>query len=182
MWVGKNLEHDPIISRNLDHEGAGSFAKQSMTRTLESNGLNRFIEQFRYNGIEYEHAHRQLGFYYYQSGRHTWAQEHLMFAFLIQNSVILDELKRTRYNYSFTTMEALASEMNWDQVVMDYANKKDYFKTAYYLAASLYANGRAASARGIWNFVAQQARAGEWQQRSMEQLRYPHIERAIEMP
>jgi len=181
MWAGKNLEHDPQISRTVDHEG-DSFVKQSMTRTLENNGLNRFIERYRYNSTEFESAHKQLGFYYYQSGRHSWAQEHLMFAFLIQNSVILDELRRTRYNYSFTTMEALSTEMNWNQLLMDYAEKKEYYKTAYYLAASLYANGKTASARGIWNFLAQQSRAGEWQTRAVGQIRRPYIERAVEMP
>jgi tetratricopeptide (TPR) repeat protein len=181
MWAGKNLEHDPMIARTIDHEG-DSFVKQSMTRTLESSGLNRFIVQFRYNSTEFESAHKQLGLYYYQSGRYTWAQEHLMFAFLIQNSVIIDELKRARYNYTFDTLEDLAAQMNWNPLLMDYANKKEYYKTAYYLAASLYANGKTTSARGIWNFLASQTRAGEWQNRAIGQIRSPHIERAVEMP
>jgi len=181
MWGGKSLEHDPAISRTLDHEG-DSFVKQSMTRTLENNGLNQFIIRYRYNSTEFESAHKQLGFYYYQSGRYSWAQEHLMFAFLIQNSVMLDELKRTRYNYEFTTLDALSSEINWNRVLTDYAEKKEYYKTAYYLAASLYANGKATTARGIWNFLATQSRAGEWQTRAVAQLRSPHIERAVEMP
>jgi len=181
MWAGRNLEHDPAISRALDHEG-DSFVKQSMTRTLESNGLNQFIIRYRYNKIEFENAHRQLGFYYYQSGRHAWAQEHLMFAFLIQNSVMLDELKRTRYNYEFTTLEALSDEINWNRMLADYAEKKEYYKTAYYLAASLFATGKANSARGIWSYLASQSRAGEWQNRAANQLRNPHIERPQEMP
>ncbi|MDR2923373.1 MAG: hypothetical protein LBU85_08540 [Treponema sp.] len=181
MWAGKNLEHDPMIARTVDHEG-DSFIKQSMTRTLENSGLNRFLVQFRYNSTEFESAHKQLGLFYYQSGRYTWAQEHLMFAFLIQNTVILDELKRSRYNFEFTTPEALAAEMNWNQTLMDYAEKKEYYKTAYYLAASLYGNGKTASARGIWNFLASQSRAGEWQTRAIGQLRSPHIEKAVEMP
>jgi hypothetical protein len=181
MWAGKNLEHDPAITRPLDHEG-DSFIKQSMIRTLESQGLNQFIIRYRYNSTEFESAHKQLGLYYYQSGRHAWAQEHLMFAFLIQNSVILDELKRTRFNYEFTTLEALSDEMNWNRVLTDYAEKKEYYKTAYYLAASLYATGKANSARGIWNFLATQSRAGEWQSRAMTQLRNPHIEKPLEMP
>jgi hypothetical protein len=181
MWAGKNLEHDPMIARTTDHEG-DSFVKQAMTRTLENNGLNRFIIQYRYNSTEFESAHKQLGFYYYQVGRHRWAEEHLMFAFLIQNSVILDELKRSRYNFTFTTLEDLAAEMNWNRLLADYAEKKEYYKTAYYLAASLYGNGKATSAMGIWNFLATQSRAGEWQARAIGQLRNPHIERVQEMP
>jgi hypothetical protein len=181
MWAGKNLEHDPMATRTLDHSG-DSFIKQSMTNTLENSGLNRFIIQYRYNSTEFENAHRLLGFYYYQSGRYSQAQEHLMFAFLIQNSVMLDELKRTRYNYEFSTLEALSNEINWNRVLTDYAEKKEYYKTAYYLAASLYANGKATSARGIWSFLATQSRAGEWQNRSATQLRTPYVERVVEMP
>jgi hypothetical protein len=181
MWAGKSLDHEPAVSRTLDHEG-DSFIKQSMTRTLEGSGLNRLIIQYRYNSTEFESAHRQLGFYYYQSGRHAWAQEHLMFAFLIQNSVMLDELKRSRYDYSFTTLEALSNEINWNRVLSDYADKKEYYKTAYYLAASLFANGKAGSARGIWSYLSSQGRAGEWQTRASNQLRSPHVEKPVEMP
>ena len=181
MWAGKNLEHDPVITRAVDHEG-DSFTKRSMISTLEGKGLNQFIIQYRYNSTEFESAHRQLGFYYYQSGRHAWAQEHLMFAFLIQNSVIIDELKRTRYNYTFETLNDLAAQMNWNSLLTDYADKKEYYKTAYYLAASLHATGKTARARDIWNFLAQQARAGEWQNRAVGQLRNPHVERPVEMP
>jgi hypothetical protein len=183
MWYGKTLEHDPMISRPLDNAG-DSFIKRSMTSTLENGngGLNELIIRYRYNSTEFESAHKQLGFFYYQSGRYSQAQEHLMFAFLIQNSVMLDELKRTRYNYEFTTLDALANDTNWNRVLADYADKKEYYKTAYYLAASLWANGKATSARGIWNFLATQARAGEWQTRAVGQLRNPHIERATEMP
>jgi len=181
MWAGKKLESDPLIARTPDH-GGDSFIKQSMTRTLEEKGLNEFLNQYRYNSSEFESAHKQLGFYYYQSGRHTWAQEHLMFAFLIQNSIILDELKRTRYDFKFTTPEALSTEMSGNRLLTDYAEKKEYYKTAYYLAASLYANGKTASARGIWHFLASQTRAGEWQNRALGQIRNPHIEKAVEMP
>ena len=105
-----------------------------------------------------------------------------MFAFLIQNSVMLDELKRTQYDYTFTTLEALSNEINWNRVLSDYAEKKEYFKTAYYLAASLYANGKAGPAKGIWSYLSSQGRAGEWQTRSSNQLRSPHVEKPVEMP
>jgi len=181
MWGGISLEHDPMVTRTLDNNG-DSFIKQSMTSTLENRGHNQFITRYRYNSTEFESAHKQLGFFYYQSNRYSQAQEHLMFAFLIQNSVMLDELKRTRYNYEFTTLEALSNEINGNRVLSDYAEKKEYYKTAYYLAASLFGNGKTTSARGIWSFLASQPRAGEWQNRAINQLRNPHNERYVEMP
>ena len=159
-----------------------SFAKQAMTRTLENNGINRFISLYRYSHEESAKAHRLLGFYYYVSGRHARAQEHLMFAFLIQNTVIIDEVIRRRFDFSFTTIEALAAEINRNPFLAGYAEEAEYYKTAYYLAASLYGNGKTASARGIWEFLSGRENAGEWQRRARSQLQSPYVERGLEMP
>jgi tetratricopeptide (TPR) repeat protein len=160
-----------------------SFARQAMTRTLESNGINRFLTMYRYNHTESAEAHRLLGFYFYISGRHARAQEHLMFAFLIQNSVIIEEVRRRQFDYTFTTVEALASQINRNPLLSEYAEKNEYYKTAYYLGASLYANGKGSpAAQSLWSFLANQPQAGEWQARSVSQLRSPYVERGAEMP
>jgi len=159
-----------------------SFVKQAMTRTLENNGIERFITLYRYGNDESAHSHRLLGFYYYGSGRHARAQEHLMFAFLIQNTVIIDEIIRRRFDFSFTTLEALGAEISRNQLLAEYVERNEYYKTAYYLGNSLYGNGKNAAARSVWNFLATQNRAGEWQTRAQAQLRSPQVERALEMP
>ena len=158
-----------------------SFAKQAMARTLENNGIDRFITLYRYSHDESAHAHRLLGFYYYVSGRHARAQEHLMFAFLIQNTVIIDEVKRRRFDYAFTSLEALGPEITRNPVLADYAEKNEYYKTAYYLGASLYSSGKNNAAISIWNFLAGQNSAGEWQRRAQAQLQSPHVERGLEL-
>jgi tetratricopeptide (TPR) repeat protein len=162
--------------------GNATFEKQSLTRTLENNGINRFLTLYRYRSIEAVQAHRLLGSYYYSSGRYSRAQEHFMFAFLVQNTVIIDEIIRNRYDFSFTSLEALSPEINRYPILTDYAETNEYFKTAYYLAASLYGNGKTAAAREIWNFLLAQNHAGEWQSRSLAQIRSPRIERPLEMP
>jgi tetratricopeptide (TPR) repeat protein len=159
-----------------------AFEKQSLTRTLENNGINRFLALYRYRSNETAEAHRLLGAYYYASGRYSRAQEHFMFAFMVQNTVIIDEVIRNRYDFTFTTLEALAPEISRYPILADYAETNEYFKTAYYLAASLYGNGKTSSAREIWNFLLAQNRAGEWQSRSLAQIRSPRIERPLEMP
>jgi tetratricopeptide (TPR) repeat protein len=159
-----------------------AFTRQAMTRTLENNGIERFLMLYRYGGTETLNAHKQLGFYYYASGRHSRAQEHLMFAFLVQNTVIIDEVIRHTYDFAFSTLEKLADEINRYPILTEYAEINDYYKIAYYLGASLYGNGKTASAMGIWKFLSTQSRAGEWQTRSAGQLKAPHVERAIEMP
>ena len=159
-----------------------SFARQAMNRTLENDGINRFITLYRYANAECEKAHRLLGFFYYDTGRHSRAQDHLMFAFLIQNTRIIDEVIQRRYDYTFTGLESLAVEFTRNQLILDYIEKNEYYKTAYYLASSLYGNGKTTTARNIWNFLSVQSRAGEWQTRAASQLRSPRVEPALEMP
>jgi tetratricopeptide (TPR) repeat protein len=174
LWMGSAGESGT--------QAGNAFVRQAMTRTLERDGINRFLTLYRYSNDESEQAHRLLGFYYYVSGRHNSAQEHLMFAFLIQNTIIIDELIRQRYDFTFTSLEALAAEMQRNRLLMEYLSKIEYYKTAYYLGASLHATGKTDAAREIWNFLSAQDSAGEWQARSRAQLRSPFIERAIEMP
>jgi len=179
------LNADSLWSGDQSQTGASpsvSFEKQSMTRTLESNGINRSLTLYRYHSPESEQAHRLLGFYYYTSGRYSRAQEHLMFAFLIQNTVIIEEVIRNQYDFSFNTLEELAVEINRYPLLTEYAEKNEYYKTAYYLGASLYGNGKTIPARELWNFLSTQDNAGEWQVRARSQIRSPHVERLVEMP
>jgi tetratricopeptide (TPR) repeat protein len=184
LWAGQEIRtEDPYRDRGEDAVASRlSFAKQAMTRTLENNGINRYLTLYRYKSIETVEAHRLLGYYYYASGRHSRAQEHLMFAFLIQNTVIIDELIRKQYDFAFTTLEALTFEISRNKQLGEYAEKNEYFKIAYYLGASLYGNGKTAAARDLWNPLSTQTHIGEWQSRSLAQLAAPHVERALEMP
>jgi tetratricopeptide (TPR) repeat protein len=163
-------------------EASASFARQAMTRTLETDGVTRFLTQFRYNNPQTEAAHRLLGFFYYTSGRHGKAQEHLMFAFLIQNTVIIEEVARNQFDFTFTTLDNLSVEINRYPALVDYVEKVNYYQTAYYLGTSLYGNGKTDAARGFWEWLAAQPRAGEWRNRARGQLSRPHVERAVEMP
>jgi hypothetical protein len=155
-----------------------------MIRTLESEkaGINRFLSLYRYNNTAVEPAHRQLGFYYYASGRHSRAEEHLMFAFLIQNTVLLEEIARQKFDYSFTSLDSLMTEIRRNPLLAEYAGKTDYYRTAYYLGTSLFGTGKLASARTLWLFLRGQDEAGEWQARSRAQLSSPFVEKAIEQP
>jgi tetratricopeptide (TPR) repeat protein len=162
-------------------QSSASFARTAMTRTLENDGINRFLELYRYNNGAVEQAHRLLGFYYAVSGRPS-AQQHLMFAFLIQNTIIIEELRRRQFDFVFTDLQSLAVEINKNPLLLSYINEVEYFKTIYYLGASLYRNGRTTVARSFWSFLASQPQAGEWQARSVVQLRSPQLEPVVEMP
>ena len=165
-----------------ENEAINSFARSAMIRTLETNGIDRFLVLYRYINKPVEQAHRLLGLYYYASGRHSKAQEHLMFSFLIQSSAIIEEVIRNESDWTFSSLSALAQIMGQYPLITEYINSTDYYKTAYYLGCSLYGNGKTSAARSLWSFLAGLSSAGEWQNRARLQLRQPQLERIVEMP
>jgi tetratricopeptide (TPR) repeat protein len=183
LWSGSANAEPAAPSRTVPYaEASASFARQAMRRTLEADGPARFLAMYRYNNTLVEAAHRLLGFYYAVSGRHGPAQEHLMFAFLIQNTVIIEELIRRDYDFEFTGLEDLAPEIQKHPLLSAYAEQTDYYKTAYYLGTGLYGNGKSAAARDMWAFLSVRPEAGEWRSRALGQIRRPHVEPAVEMP
>ena len=177
------LEQDRLWSVSNESENRiDSFVKQAMNRTLVNNGIDRFLLQYRYKNDETLKAHRLLGYFYYTTGRHARAQEHLMFAFIIQNTIIIEELRNLRFDFVFTNLSSLINEINRYPTVIKYILENDYFKTAYYLGASLHANANTRTAMELWNFLSVQNAAGEWQYRSIAQIASPHIEPVVERP
>jgi len=162
-------------------QASASFASNAMTGTLERYGVDRFLELYRYNNRDVEQAHRLLGFFCAVTGRPI-AQQHLMYAFLIQNTIIIEELKRRQFDFAYTNLSAVAQEINKNALLLSYVEEVEYYKTAYYLGNSLYRNGKTTVARDFWNFLASQPQAGEWQKRAVVQLRSPHFEPIVEMP
>jgi len=162
-------------------QASASFARSAMTRTLENDGINRFLELYRYNNLAVEQAHRLLGFHYVSFGRPA-AQHHLMFAFLIQNTIIIEEVRRRQFDFTFSNLPALAQEANRNALLLSFIDEVEYYKTAYYLAASLFRNGRLPIARVLWEFLASQPQAGEWHGRAVSQLRNPRHEPIAERP
>ncbi|MDR2964624.1 MAG: hypothetical protein LBU88_02490 [Treponema sp.] len=175
-------------------QASASFASSAMGRTLENDGIGRFLELYRYNNITVEQAHRQLGFFYSSTGRPT-AQQHLMYAFLIQNTVIIEEITRRQFDFTLADpnpgrrpqpsareLLLIAAEINKNPALARYAEEIDYYKTAYYLGLNLYRNGKANIARNFWEFLAAVPEAGEWHDRSVQQLRGYRPEPVNQMP
>lgn len=161
-----------------------SLTRDAMAGVLEKNGINRFLTLYRYNNAAVERAHRLLGFYYYAFGRHSPgpATGHLMFAFLIQNTVIIDEIIRSQYDFTFTSMNNLIQEVLKRPVLVDYIETVEYYKTIYYLAAALYGDGKEEQAQFFWTFLSGRPDAGEWNSRAKNQLKKPFLEKGQEMP
>jgi tetratricopeptide (TPR) repeat protein len=187
-------EYNEMEARLLDLLGqdtlwgqsGDSFVRNAMTRTMEDpnekDRINRFLTLYRYNNSKALRAHELLGYYYYASNRYVHAAEHLMFVFLIQSSIFADEVIRSRFDYTFTTLDDLLNEVAARPRLAAYFDETDYYKTMYYLGTAFYGNGKPLPARDIWTFLAGRPDAGVWRNRAEAQLRSPYLERAIEMP
>ncbi|MDR0496716.1 MAG: hypothetical protein LBH42_03790 [Treponema sp.] len=162
-------------------QGAQSQMRAAMARILENDGVSRFLTLYRHNNTATEKAHRLLGFFYYSTSRYSPAAEHLMFAFLIQNTVLIEEVIRRDFDYSFSSLENLITLISSRPDLLAFIEETEYYKTIYYLASALYASGKARPAMQLWTFLARSANAGEWGNRARRSPT-PYIERAIEMP
>ena len=183
LWGNASTERNGNSENILAayEQASASFARSAMTRILTERGVNNFLDLYRYDNLAVEQAHRLLGNYYIAHGRPS-AEQHLMFAFLIQNTVIIEEIKQRQYNFTFTNLEALAQEINKNRLLLTFIEEVEYFRTVYYFAASLFRNGKASVARNLWSFLASQPQAGEWHDRAISQLRNPRPYPVVEMP
>jgi tetratricopeptide (TPR) repeat protein len=155
--------------------------RAAMARILENEGVNRFLTLYRHNNTATEKAHRLLGFFCYATSRYSTAVEHLMFAFLIQNSVLIEEIIRRDFDFTFSTLDNLLGFVRTRPELEAFLEDTEYYKTIYYLASALFAAGKTRPSRELWSFLAADGNTGVWGDRARRNPS-PFIERAIEMP
>ena len=162
--------------------GPGSSQiRSAMARILENEGVNRFLTLYRHNNTATERAHRLLGFFYYATSRYIPAVEHLTIAFLIQNSVLIEDLLRRDFDFSFESLENLIALAGSRREISAFIEETEYYRTIYYLSSALYATGKSRPSSQLWSFLAGSKNAGEWGERARRNPS-PHIERPLEMP
>lgn len=159
-----------------------TFIKKAMQKTLFEEGIEKFLTIYRYNKSLFEKAHRYLGFYYYQTGRYERAAEHFIFSFLIQNTLLIEELKRQVFEYTYTTYPDMLGRLIKVPTTLEYVKTEEYFKMLYYGAASFYAVGERSLAQRIWGYVVTYSPEREWKNRSNRQLQSPFIEPVNDKP
>jgi tetratricopeptide (TPR) repeat protein len=173
------MEHQllTILERDtLWRQDDSKFVRDAMSRTIKNSGINRFLQMYRHKNTETEQAHRLLGLYLYAFGQYDRALPHLTFAFLIQNTTIIDEIIAEQFDFKFTDLENMMQAIARRKALKDYVKEIDFYKTAYYLAGALYALDNTVPARELWTFLSANDEAGEWRQRARSQLRSPFID------
>lgn len=159
-----------------------NFVRESMTRTLSSEGIDRFLILYRHASYATYEAQKDLGVYYYRTGRHDRAYSHLLFAFLIGATALIDELRAEDHEYVFGSFTSLLAGAQARDATKEYLKNSEYYKTLYYLAAALYANGHRKPAAEIWRLTADVSASGEWGRRASRQLASPYVEPSTETP
>lgn len=160
----------------------GVYARSAMERTLRNDGIDEFLRLYRSGHSLAYAAYRDLGLYYYRTGRHDRATTQLMLAVLVSSSVVLDELSRTADSFAYAGLEDALDRSSGRWRIQEYLASADYYKTLYYLGASLFAQGQRRSADGLWRVVASRKDAGEWGGRARIQLKSPTVETPTERP
>ncbi len=173
---------DVVASDPLWSDKANDFLRSSLDRSLANEGIDQVLSLYRMDAVHTAKAHRMLAFHYYSTGRHDRAAAHLTFAFVIQTTAVIDELKRVDMDWKFGGFRAILDAAQKRSTLSGYIAETDYFKTCYYLAASLYATGKQAPAFELWRTLARRQEAGEWRARSARQLQNPAVEKVIEAP
>ena len=166
------MEHQllTILERDtLWIQDDSNFVREAMARTIKNSGINRFLQMYRHKNAETEKAHRLLGLHFYDSGQYEKALPHLTFAFLIQNTTIIDEIIAKQFDFRFTNMENMMEAIARRPGVKNYVQEVDFYKTVYYLGAALYASGNTAPARELWAFLSARGDSGEWRGRARNQ-------------
>jgi tetratricopeptide (TPR) repeat protein len=171
------LAEDPLWSQDSE-----TFVRRAMSRTLENDGIDRFLTLYRHNNSIVLRAHELLGFYYYTTARHNRAVEHLLFAFLIMNTVLIEDLTREQFDYSFTTLDALLTGALRRPERAAYMEQVEYFRAMYYLGTSFFGSGKLSVARDFWRLITRRPEAGPWRGRAETQIRSPFVEQALERP
>ncbi|MDR0513299.1 MAG: hypothetical protein LBG93_09430 [Treponema sp.] len=164
-----------------DNLWASMLLRAAMVNLLENEGVNRFLSLYRDGNIAAEPAHRLLGSFFHVTRRDFPALEHLMFAFLIQNTVIIDYVIRRQFDFAFTTLEDLMSVALTRPALVAFMEEVEYFRIAFYFATALHATGRTAPALEVWNFLANSDHSGIWGVRA-RLTALPVLEPAIELP
>ena len=168
-----------------------TMMRAAMLRMLETSssinvrevtgGINHFLSFYRHNNMSTERAHRELGLYLYSRGRYNTAVSHLMFAFLIQNTVLIEDAMRREFDFIFTSLDDLMMMIGSRRELLDFLEESEYFRVIYYFSSALYATNRQFPAMQLWEFLAGSDRAGIWGERA-RMSSVPIVESVIVLP
>ncbi len=152
----------------------------AMTDVLNNRGVDKLFELYRYTDGKFNSARISLGIFYYQTGRYSEAELNLTVPFVSILSTGFEYLYEKRGDYEYTTVRDHISSMLADYILTEYMQENSFFRSAYYLAAALYAEGNLDVSNELWQIIKDyDSPESIWSIRSTRQLNSPFIEPLI---
>ena len=175
--------YERILIEVLEDDGTyqQAFSTQyAMVKVLKEKGLDKLFELYRWENNRHVRARRELGVFYYRTGRYNEAENNLVLAVMSAVTVGFDYILEKTADYDYTELAVHVENMCRYPELVDYMRKNEFFQSLYYLGASLYADGFRSRAEELWTLVAESAAGNsKWRARSLSQLREPFIEPVI---
>ncbi|MBN1647412.1 MAG: hypothetical protein JW874_05210 [Spirochaetales bacterium] len=162
---------NPVFSDNKYLE-----YQKSIISTFENRGINNALELYRFNVASALDAHRQLGMFYYLTGRYHNSFIHLCYATISASTALIDYFHSLDPEFIYSDFSEFLRLAERYPNSIRFFEEMDLYQIYYYLAAVLFARGRTDQAKEIWWQVLKYDETGEWGIRSHLQYKEPYIE------
>jgi len=145
--------------------------------TYRDKGIDYFLKLYRVENIAFAaHAHGELTWFYYRTGRYQQAVRHGLFGVNIFISESVPELRRYNPEFEFTNLKAFLDIALERNNIRDYLSEDGFYSQLYYLAAASHASKLSSQAENIWRYLSATPAALRFRDLSRRQLEAPWIE------
>lgn len=147
-------------------------------RVLREQGIDRLMVLYRVPDGFSHRSRRELGTALTGEDNLT-ALEHLTVAAMQGLSTVAAELRRHRFDFTYTqTVDVLADALR-HRYLRDYLERVELYRTLYYLAVVINAEfPESDTARRLWRTLASLPEAGQWYELSLQRIRAPVLRRS----
>ena len=171
---GRWKDYESALRRIVDSTALFSpqeeSLRQAMERTLERDGIDKFMTLYRIEDAFALGALGDLGAYYLENGR-SQAVIHLAAAANASMTRAIQALRTVEPDYSYSTLAELAARIGADRELSAYAAESNLWGDLTLLGEALALVGSRDGARSIWRVVASASVAGRWSERAAAALR-----------
>lgn len=105
---------------------------------LLERGLNRTLVLYRVSDSPSREAYRQLGVFYFNTGRYTEAINKLLISIMQPISEAIELVREKDLDYTFSGIDQLWLRLKDDEQVRDYLRESLVYESMFYLAQSLH--------------------------------------------
>jgi len=143
-----------------------AFMRDSMERTLSTEGFNRFMVLYRGQSGPWTPYEARLGEQYIQDGR----PQAVICLAASANEILarsIERIKTREPSYVFTTLDEVLARIAADRELSAYAEDMKLYRVLYYLGEALAAEGYRASARAVYADIHASSASGPWGSRAL---------------